>query len=103
VDPEPEAVAGALEEVGDTLDVHGAAVAEQQEVWTGTVGSHSVHVAQELTTQPAAYRDAAELRPLPAADLEEHGLPVFLHVLQLKGTKLAEPHASAKEDLGGQG
>src|SRR2546428_3669140 len=96
VDPEPDAVAGALKEVGDTLDVDRPAVAEQKEVRTGTLGSHSVHVAEELTTQPVAHRDAAELRTLPAADLEEHSLPVLLHVLQLKGTELAEPHASAK-------
>src|ERR1700730_18010152 len=103
VDSEANPSAGPLKKVGDALNVHGSAISEQQKVRAGAVGSHSVHVAQELTAQSAAHRDAAELRTLPAADLEENSLPVLLHVLQLKGTELAEPHPSAKQDLGGQG
>jgi len=50
-----------------------------------------------------ADRDSAELRALPAANLEEHCLAVVLHVLQLEGTELAESHSGSKRDLNRQG
>src|SRR5437868_2765448 len=83
VDPEADPVAGALEQIADTLDVDRAAVAEQQEVRAGAVRPRPVHVPQELSTQPVAHRDAAELRAFPAPDLKEHGLPVVFDILQL--------------------
>ena len=82
VDAEPDSVPSALEEVGDTLDVDRPAVAEQQEVRTGTVGSHSVHIAEELTTQPVAHRHTTEFGALPSSDLEEHGLAVSVETLR---------------------
>ncbi len=102
VNAEAYPAASALKEVGNALDVDRPAVTEQQEVLTGAVGSHSVHVAQELATQPVGHRHSTEFGALPSPDLEEHALAVVFDILQLQRAQFAEAHPGSKQDLDGK-